>query len=524
MGQPATAAIIVACIFLAIGTIYFSYRLYLKVYHRGARKLANSQIEQQTYHNPLSPNGGSPQEEYPPSAPVASSYRQRYHQQQQYRSTPVSFQAPQQQPYRKALAAPSSPLDSSGSSSPRGGDDTEPITPPLPAHTPAASSAFGSNSSTSAIQRQYAAAKHYGTSPNGTLTPSALAALASANGQQQPAATNAAGASSVYGGSDQGLGGTGANSAPGSTLGVHSTSSNMYGQRFKRDSYLPHLNRDNIQIVTPSPLGFGLGGMATATDQRTLAFSKASSIGENRSLLSDPLLSATIAAPGSAVPAPDGTATPAMNGNNEWGQRVQAYRNAGTDASSSSHHHGRGQSVSSIGPAPGPSTDTPAAEYLAQQKRELKLKTDQPRQPQPIAPPSSTSEQQRLGTLPPSQQQAAQSRLQQQAAPASHTSSSAGPPQSRRFSGTGQAPPSSYRAPSHGPAPINTTTGASTAPTVGRISESDSTGSVSRPTLHRKQSAEERRLSALTARQSPLQRMSSGELWTDARSAPSPVP
>ncbi|PWN24386.1 hypothetical protein BDZ90DRAFT_122903 [Jaminaea rosea] len=49
----------------------------------------------------------------------------------------------------------------------------------------------------------------------------------------------------------------------------------------KRDSYLPHLpsNRDAIQIVPPQPLGIGLGGMATAKDQRTLAFSKQSGIG-----------------------------------------------------------------------------------------------------------------------------------------------------------------------------------------------------------------------------------------------------
>lgn len=50
----------------------------------------------------------------------------------------------------------------------------------------------------------------------------------------------------------------------------------------KRDTYLPHLpeNRDKIQIVPPQPLGFGLGGMAQALDQRTLAFSKSSGIGD----------------------------------------------------------------------------------------------------------------------------------------------------------------------------------------------------------------------------------------------------
>lgn len=49
----------------------------------------------------------------------------------------------------------------------------------------------------------------------------------------------------------------------------------------KRESYLPHspYNRDSIQIVPPQPLGVGFGSMATATDERTLAFSKSSGIG-----------------------------------------------------------------------------------------------------------------------------------------------------------------------------------------------------------------------------------------------------
>ena len=49
----------------------------------------------------------------------------------------------------------------------------------------------------------------------------------------------------------------------------------------RRDSYLPHLpeNRDQVQIVPPQPLGFGLGGMATSLDQKTLAFSTSSGIG-----------------------------------------------------------------------------------------------------------------------------------------------------------------------------------------------------------------------------------------------------
>lgn len=51
----------------------------------------------------------------------------------------------------------------------------------------------------------------------------------------------------------------------------------------RRESYLPHspLNRDSIQIIPPQPLGFGFGGLATATDQKTLAFSKSSGVGSN---------------------------------------------------------------------------------------------------------------------------------------------------------------------------------------------------------------------------------------------------
>lgn len=65
-----------------------------------------------------------------------------------------------------------------------------------------------------------------------------------------------------------------------SSASQHSLLSAQSGGR--RESYLPHspLNRDSIQIVPPQPLGFGLGSYATATDQRTLAFSRSSGIGQ----------------------------------------------------------------------------------------------------------------------------------------------------------------------------------------------------------------------------------------------------
>lgn len=57
------------------------------------------------------------------------------------------------------------------------------------------------------------------------------------------------------------------------------------GMPAKRSSYLPHspVNRDKIQIKTPQPLGIGLGGLATAVDQRTLAFTPDSGIGDGSS-------------------------------------------------------------------------------------------------------------------------------------------------------------------------------------------------------------------------------------------------
>lgn len=63
--------------------------------------------------------------------------------------------------------------------------------------------------------------------------------------------------------------------------GIMAGGSGGAGPSSKRDSYLPHLpsNRDAIQIVPPQPLGIGLGGLATAMDQKTLAFSKSSGIG-----------------------------------------------------------------------------------------------------------------------------------------------------------------------------------------------------------------------------------------------------
>ena len=51
-------------------------------------------------------------------------------------------------------------------------------------------------------------------------------------------------------------------------------------QQTRRDSYLPHLNRESMMIVPPQPLGFGTSNsMAMATDQKTLVFGSKSGIG-----------------------------------------------------------------------------------------------------------------------------------------------------------------------------------------------------------------------------------------------------
>lgn len=57
--------------------------------------------------------------------------------------------------------------------------------------------------------------------------------------------------------------------------------STMSNHSSRRDSYLPHhpYNRESIHIVPPQPLGIGFGGMATALDEKTLAFGKHSGIG-----------------------------------------------------------------------------------------------------------------------------------------------------------------------------------------------------------------------------------------------------
>ncbi|KAE8233716.1 hypothetical protein CF326_g1253 [Tilletia indica] len=520
MAQPPTAAIAVACIFAGLAALYFSYRIYLKIYNRGARKLAEQQ-QQQEAQLALSSSHSA---KYPPSAPIASAFHNNhrpaytpFHHHHFSSSTPQTtyntnnttqvntFSSSTTSATNKSLLHPQtatpSPLQSNSSSSLSSSAIASPTTDqtstqqlhdavvaaavlnseadpqhqPTPAPLPIT---LGSNTTTGAIQRQYAAARQYGTAPNGTLTPSALATLGSNGGG---AATNGPG--SVYAGSE-GNGSAAGNGNAGSVLGVPS----LYGgQRIKRESYLPHLNRDAMQIVTPSPLGFGLGGMATATDQRTLAFSKASGIGDHESLLSDPLLSSTIVpgAPyGNAQGGPPSAGGAVAPPSGEWEQRINAYRTGAASAGGSSVGHAPRGSVSSLSGVvgPGPSTNTPAAEYLAQQQRQLRLNAS-------------------------GQQQQQQQQQHQQP----HTMT----PTSRRSNGPSGSSPSSPAPPpsSYRPPPLNTMyAGPPRAPSPSRSSPQSSTGPPSSavPDLE-----EQRRLSALTARQSPLQRMSSGEIWSE---------
>lgn len=246
MSQPATAAIVVGCIVGGAAALFISYRVYLKWFnarHQGPMVLPPAREPQDyasQYLSSTSTNamagtlyggegsyrdswkGGSGSQ----SKASITSHMERgfgsessfpYHAHRTSSSQGLLAQSP-------SLAAPGevpSPL-SPPSPTPDNTVGSNPVTPPSETYEPPQHfKAPSSRSSTMAIKRSYATS------------------LKSSSG-----------------------------AAP------HSSG-------FRRESYLPHLpeNRDQIQIVPPQPLGFGLGGMATALDQKTLAFSSTSGIG-----------------------------------------------------------------------------------------------------------------------------------------------------------------------------------------------------------------------------------------------------
>lgn len=249
MGQPATAAIAVACIFGGLAAIYFGYRVYVKLYkhrHRGAEAELPPVREPLTAYsngNPgITPSGTLTGTLY--GEPLRDSWRGNSSKasiithfdrsgSQGYGSehAPISRRASS----TMLLASPSAgvmSLEGSAPGSPLSpsGDLSSVSMIPAPADVydgGAAHGRFSSSSSTMTLKRSYAASTYKGS--NGASSPGGLG-----------------------------------------------------GPRERRESYLPHLpgNRDSIHITPPQPLGFGLGGMATALDQRTLAFSSASGIGQ----------------------------------------------------------------------------------------------------------------------------------------------------------------------------------------------------------------------------------------------------
>lgn len=244
MGQPATAAIAVAVIFVGLAAIYFGYRIYVKWYHRRHREAELPPVREPltAYSN----HTGLPSSGTLTGTLYGETHRDSWRGSTSKASIITHFDRSGSHGYgsefaplsRRAsstglLASPSTagmPLEASAPGSPLSppGDISPGSAIPAPAevYDGAAHGRFSSSSSTMTLKRSYAASSYKGS--NGASSPGGLS------------------------------------------------------PRERRESYLPHLpeNRDSIQITPPQPLGFGLGGMATALDQRTLAFSTASGIGQ----------------------------------------------------------------------------------------------------------------------------------------------------------------------------------------------------------------------------------------------------
>ncbi|CAO1634673.1 unnamed protein product [Sympodiomycopsis kandeliae] len=258
MSQPATAGAIVAGIFAGLAILYFGYRGYVK-WHRHRRAPVDSELppirELQTSYIASGPPGSSvpgtinsTQRPWPTSMSSAgtlygdygnsskmqgsssrasigagSIFRQSLGPEMMNKSRPESTILPLSQPADNSVpASPTSQATDFGAL---------PLPPPSATtlnETGPHHSRMSSASSTMTLKRTYAG--------------------------------------SAYRGS---VGSSGFVSSP------------TFEKQQRRDSWLPHspLNRDAIQIVPPQPLGVGFGSMATAMDERTLAFSKTSGIG-----------------------------------------------------------------------------------------------------------------------------------------------------------------------------------------------------------------------------------------------------
>ncbi|CEH12452.1 hypothetical protein CBOM_00433 [Ceraceosorus bombacis] len=252
MAQPATAAIVVAMIFVAAFVLFFGYKGYKKYHYHKQRKAMQAELP--PIREPPSnyflaagatPSGGSPLS--PPST-IGTLYGDTWGRNSWRGST------------------------SKASLGGRGYSD-------MGGRRMSSSGLLGSPGAEAAFGGSQTGAAADGSAPASPLSLGVDAVLPAAPGEAydhsrgiSSTSTNAlkrSYAGSVY---------SGAGGGPGSDRGA----TDMYLPP-RRQSYLPHLpsNRESIQIVPPQPLGFGLGGMAQATDEKTLAFSTVSGIGSD---------------------------------------------------------------------------------------------------------------------------------------------------------------------------------------------------------------------------------------------------
>lgn len=344
MSQPATAGIIVGCIFAGIAVLYFSYRGYVK-WHRRKTVPTDAELPPVRELQPSYIAGGGGAGTLGGTAssrpwPTSSSSMGTLYETSPYASN--KMHASGSRPslgggsiFRQSLGPDAfngvngshSRRDSSAGIVPPTADSSVPGSPiaspmsemgVLTAPPTAADSDYGhhrmsSASSTMALKRTYAG--------------------------------------SVYKGS---VGNTGFASSP------------TFEKQQRRDSWLPHspLNRDWIHIVPPQPLGAGFGSLAMATDERTLGFSKNSGIGSGEEVFSSGLV---WAAPGSnqTGPAPAGTTSWSSLSQDQRHRYLQDGPSRGLASTSTSNP----SSASLGGPSPSASASASASTSAIQPNR-----------------------------------------------------------------------------------------------------------------------------------------------------------
>ncbi|CAO1624923.1 unnamed protein product [Parajaminaea phylloscopi] len=263
MGQPATAGIIVAAIFVSIAALYLGYRGYVK-WHRYRNKPTDSELP--PIREPLTPYTASPSGQ-PNSSVYGDTWRTAgTASRASLKGAGGSIYGQLSPDFGPASRRPSLGAFPTGNS-----PDSAPTSPfAMPADTQFPAAAAASPSSDTIAQHRMSSAS--------TMT------------------LKRTYAGSVYKGS----------SSMSMTPPLSPTQ--------KRDSYLPHspYNRDSIHIVPPQPLGVGFGSMAMATDERTLAFSKTSGIGSGEDTFSSGLVWGSKSTPAelSASGAPERTLSP----------------------------------------------------------------------------------------------------------------------------------------------------------------------------------------------------------------------